>query len=68
MNQSEIAKRVNAPKSFVTLVLNGKRNPQSPKAIQVLIIAAELQAEIFKAEYISSYIRNWNLKKTLKNR
>ena len=61
INQSKIAEQVGVDKGFVNFVLEGRRNPNTAKGMQVVLAAAEQYAEVCKAEYVAAALRKWRL-------
>ena len=68
INQVAIAEQVGVDKGFVNFILEGKRNPNTEKGMEVLISAANQYAEKCKAEYIAKALRKWRLNETIKKR
>lgn len=68
INQTSIAEQVGVDKGFVNFVLEGKRNPNTEKGMEVLLAAANQYAEKCKADYINAALKRWRLKETIKNK
>lgn len=65
INQSKIAEQVGVDRSFVNYILEGRRNPNTAKGMQVVLAAAEQYAEICKAEYVDKMLKKWKLHETI---
>lgn len=61
INQSKIAEQVGVDKGFVNFILEGRRNPNTAKGMQVVLAAAEQYAEVCKAEYVAKMLKKWKL-------
>lgn len=59
INQSKIAEQVGVDKGFVNFVLEGRRNPNTAKGMQVVLAAAEQYAERCMIEYINNVFAKW---------
>jgi len=65
INQSKIAEQVGVDRSFLNYILEGRRNPNTAKGMQVVLAAAEQYAEICKAEYVEKMLKKWKLHETI---
>lgn len=65
INQVAIAEQVGVTETFVSDILNNRRNPNTAKGMEVVLSAATQYAEQCKAEYVAAAIRRWKLNKTL---
>ena len=65
INQSKIAEQVGVDRSFVNYILEGRRNPNTAKGMQVVLAAAEQYAEVCKAEYVDKMLKKWKLHETI---
>ena len=66
MKKTEIAASAGVDKGFAQFVLEGKRNPNTKKGMEVVLAAADAYAQECRARFVAEVLRKWKLKEMLK--